>query len=169
MTSSNGNIFRVTGHLCGEFTGHKGQWRGALMFSFICAWIDGWVNNREAGDLRHHRPHYDVIVMTTPYFDRFSSGPITVAQAAFRQCFISDDLLTWFVNVKLIANDQSAWQQVASCEWKIKYCLTVTVFNFCTLRGETNLSGHLVFSHVKLHHKLWQFYKNKCYICRHLW
>ena len=23
MTSSNGNIFRVTGHLCGEFTGHK--------------------------------------------------------------------------------------------------------------------------------------------------
>ena len=42
---------------------HKGQWRGALMFSFICAWINGWVNNREAGDLRHHRAHYDVIVM----------------------------------------------------------------------------------------------------------
>ena len=38
---------------------HKGQWRGALMFSLICAWI----NNREAGDLRHHRAHYDVIVM----------------------------------------------------------------------------------------------------------
>ena len=32
---------------------HKGQWRGALMFSFICVWINGWVNNREAGDLRH--------------------------------------------------------------------------------------------------------------------
>ena len=29
---------------------HKGQWRGALMFSLICAWINGWVNNREAGD-----------------------------------------------------------------------------------------------------------------------
>ena len=28
----------------------KGQWRRALMFSFICAWINGWVNNREAGD-----------------------------------------------------------------------------------------------------------------------
>ena len=42
---------------------HKGQWRGALMFSPICAWINGWVNNREAGDLRHHRAHYDVIVM----------------------------------------------------------------------------------------------------------
>ena len=43
---------------------HKGQWHGALMFSLICAWINGWVNNREAGDLRRHRPHFDVIVMT---------------------------------------------------------------------------------------------------------
>ena len=43
---------------------HKGQWRGALMFSLIFAWINGWVNNREAGDLRRHRAHYDVTVMT---------------------------------------------------------------------------------------------------------
>ena len=42
---------------------HKGQWRGALMFSLICAWINGWVNNREAGDLRRHRAHYGVTVM----------------------------------------------------------------------------------------------------------
>ena len=82
MTSSNGNSFRVTGYLCGEFTGfcvtghlcgeftgppvnspHKGQWRGALMFSLICARIHGWVSNREAGDLRRHPTHCDVIVM----------------------------------------------------------------------------------------------------------
>ena len=47
---------------------HKGQWRGVLMFSLIYAWIDqrinGWVNNREAGDLRRHRGHYDVNVMS---------------------------------------------------------------------------------------------------------
>ena len=42
---------------------HKGQWRGALRFSFICASINGSVNNHEAGDLRCHRAHYDVIVM----------------------------------------------------------------------------------------------------------
>ena len=42
---------------------HKGQWRGALMFSLTCVWINGWVNNREAGDLRRYRAHYDVIVM----------------------------------------------------------------------------------------------------------
>ena len=40
---------------------HKGQWRGALMFSLI--WINGWINNREAGDLRRYRAHYDVTVM----------------------------------------------------------------------------------------------------------
>ena len=33
----------------GEFTGHR--------------WINGWVNNGEAGDLRRHRTHYDVTVM----------------------------------------------------------------------------------------------------------
>ena len=44
---------------------HKGQWRGALMFYFICAGINGWVNNGEAGDLRRHRAHFDVIIMFT--------------------------------------------------------------------------------------------------------
>ena len=42
---------------------HKGQWREALVFSLICTWINGWVNNGEAGDLRHHGTHYDVTVM----------------------------------------------------------------------------------------------------------
>ena len=111
MTSSNGNIFRVTGHLCGEFPGprwiprtkasdaelwcflcqhddvikwkhfprnwpfvrgihrspvnspHKSLWRGALMFSLICTKLNGFVNTREAGELRRHLAHYDVNVM----------------------------------------------------------------------------------------------------------
>ena len=42
---------------------HKGQWRGALMLSLICICIKGWVNNREAGDLRCYPAHYDVTVM----------------------------------------------------------------------------------------------------------
>ena len=42
---------------------HKGRWRRALMFSLICARINGWVNNREAGDLRRHRAHCNVIVI----------------------------------------------------------------------------------------------------------
>ena len=33
------------------------------MFSLICVWINGWVNNRKAGDLRRYCGHYDVSVM----------------------------------------------------------------------------------------------------------
>ena len=43
---------------------HKGQWHGALMYFWSTPWINGWVNNREAGDLRRHRAHYDVNVMS---------------------------------------------------------------------------------------------------------
>ena len=42
---------------------HKGQWRGALMFSLICAWTNDWANNRQAGDLRRNHAHYDATVM----------------------------------------------------------------------------------------------------------
>ena len=42
---------------------HKGQWRRALMFSFIYAWTNGWANNPDAGDLRRHHAHYDIILM----------------------------------------------------------------------------------------------------------
>ena len=72
MTSSNGNIFRVTGHLSPVNSPRKGQWRGALMFTLICAGINGWVNNREAGDLRRNRGLYDVTVM------QYTCGSCTV-------------------------------------------------------------------------------------------
>ena len=49
--------------ICAVNSPHKGQWRGALMFSLICVWITGWINNREAGDLRRYCSHYDVTVM----------------------------------------------------------------------------------------------------------
>ena len=49
--------------ICAGNSPVPGQWRGALMFALICTRINGWVNNRDAGDLRRHRTHYDVIVM----------------------------------------------------------------------------------------------------------
>ena len=49
--------------ICAGNSPHEGQWRGALMFSVICVWINDWVNNREAGDLTRYRAHYDVIVL----------------------------------------------------------------------------------------------------------
>ena len=67
-SSSNGSISCIIGPLWREFTGHrwiprtKYQWRGALMFSLICVWKNGWANNRDAGDWRRYHAHYDVTV-----------------------------------------------------------------------------------------------------------
>ena len=69
MSSSKGNIFRVTGPLCWEFTGHlwipltKASDAELWCFFLSAPWINRWVNIREAGDLRRHRAHYDVNVM----------------------------------------------------------------------------------------------------------
>ena len=46
--------------MTGEFPTQRPVTRS---FDVFFAWINGWVNNREAGDLGHHRAHYDVIVM----------------------------------------------------------------------------------------------------------
>ena len=62
-------LFRVTGPLCGEFTGDR--WIPRTKASDAELWcflwsaprINDWVNNPEAGDLRRQRAHYDVIVM----------------------------------------------------------------------------------------------------------
>ena len=68
MTSLNGNISALlaicAGNLPvpGEFPSQRPVTR-SLMFSLICVWIKGWENNRDAGDLRRYRAHYDVIVM----------------------------------------------------------------------------------------------------------
>ena len=57
---------------------HKGQWCRIFMFSLICARIYCWVNNREAGDLRCHHAHYEVIVMWSPLKESISS-PIAIS------------------------------------------------------------------------------------------
>ena len=69
MTSSNGSIFRVTGLLCGEFTGHR--WIPHTKANDSELWCFLWsapkknssANKRDAGNLRRHCAHFDVIVM----------------------------------------------------------------------------------------------------------
>ena len=71
LSSPNGNIFRVTGPLWGESTGPrwipltKASNAGALMYSLICARTNGWVNNRDPGNLRCNFAHYEVTVMVS--------------------------------------------------------------------------------------------------------
>ena len=110
MTSSNGNIFRITGPLYGEFTGlgefpAQGQWRGALMFSLIYAWINDWVNNREVGDLRCHRGHYDVIVMLQGDFNNTL------------KCEQNCHNFAWITTLGLVRQQAKTWTDVDQDPW----------------------------------------------------
>ena len=73
---------------------HKGQWHRASMFSLMYAWINGRLNNGEAGDLRGHRAHYDVIVM------------FLCCLTAPRPCLTNIDLsskVVWGIYIKTIS------------------------------------------------------------------
>ena len=99
---------------------YKGQWRGALIFSMICAWINGWVNNREAGDLRRHRAHYDDIVMWC--FLWCQPGETKVECRWFAMTWRSRDVITM---LQLNDSDHSAFSNskftVILCSWNIPH------------------------------------------------
>ena len=83
---------------------HKGQWRGALMFSLICAWINGWVNNRESADLRRHGAHYDVIVMCSVFFSEAVLGRMestTNLASTSQETLKDDDRMEWVYKIEL--------------------------------------------------------------------
>ena len=74
---------------------HKGQWRGALMFSLICVSINGWVNNRDAGDLRCYRAHYEVTVMDLRHHDPRSCDITVMLHNFFCDWF---EIMCWMID-----------------------------------------------------------------------
>ena len=116
MTSSNGTIFRVNGPLWGEFTIHRlipqTKASDAEMFSLIRAWTNGWVNNRDAGDLRPHGSHHDVNVIISIYY-RLSHMYVYMYVCLYTHayirmhryvhmhtytCSVSWEIFVWFIN-----------------------------------------------------------------------
>ena len=67
---------------------HKGQWRRALMFSLICAWINSWANKGDAGHLRGYRAHYDVTVMTPGF-------PSLAPRASYVESIVKTLTMLW--------------------------------------------------------------------------
>ena len=72
---------------------HKGQWRRAWMFSFICAWTNAWANNWDAGDLRRHCAHCDVTVMN--FLNRISIWTEWIPQPMLAYCYLDQLKFTW--------------------------------------------------------------------------
>ena len=139
--SSNGNIFRVTGHLGGEFPAspHKGQWRRALMFYLICIWINGWVNNSEAGDLRHQHAHYDVIVMRS-WHENGSRRVFALSKSITHYFFMIPhacmvwytSLVIWCFSINIDVNSKiivwaalvSKFHNTDTCSFRYYYCIS---------------------------------------------
>ena len=109
MTSSNGNIFSVTGPLCGELpiTGEFPTQRpGMRSFDvfFDPHRVNGWVNNPKAGDFRRRRAHYDVTVIHPSPQCRIYTPANTVSIGsvmACRQAITWTDADFFFVNLTL--------------------------------------------------------------------
>ena len=128
---------------------HKGRWRGALMFSLICVWINGWVNNREAGDLRRHRAHYDVIVIARLYCSH---------------CWLVSGMKNTIKHIRL----HVAGIQIGKTRMIFEY----TVRNGCkwtpllTHSGQNYVNTCNTHTHTHTHTYIWRFYYTLWIPCR---
>ena len=80
-----------------------------LWYFFICSWINGWVNNCEAGVLRRHRAHYHVIVMQFFWTFVYKDITIPILSGTSSHSYDHDDLL------------DMAWRLVAIATYKSSY------------------------------------------------
>ena len=79
---------------------------GALKFSLICVWINDWVSNREAGDLRRDSVHYDVTVMFSAYTSISCAG-VPSHEIDFGYTFrYSSSTLCWGINLNFFGSVQ---------------------------------------------------------------
>ena len=121
---------------------HKGQWHRAL----ICAWINGWVNNREVGDLRRRRADYDVIVM---YYVCCSRSAVSCCEACrfypYREGLFHSSRLTpskWMILVNMNKSRKWSHQNLKYNQSKNKrVCIFSWLFWTCsTTKINTNMS-----------------------------
>ena len=105
---------------------HKGQWRWALVFSLICAWINDWVNTRKAGDLRRHCAHHDVIVMDNPKYSRHAWKHIVVDS---KNIFCYD---RWMNKQRVLMHGHQGWNvRHGLCHIYMIYVYIWVVYSFC--------------------------------------
>ena len=107
---------------------HKGQWRGPLMFTLVCVWINDWVNNREAVDLRCYRTHYDVTLMLCLIYAR-----LFPADTSRNNDVIITDCLVGFVWNFILDVDNFLTLQHVSTVYVTISCLHCKIPGCCPL------------------------------------
>ena len=117
----------------GEFPAQRPVKR-SFDVSLIYVCINGWVNNREAGDLRRYSPHYDVTVMKVccssmtqcypallnlmwyksqqhiherrSFFCKFRYRMLWLLRT-LNSCFCTDPIYTWYMDGEVLAGKRS--------------------------------------------------------------
>ena len=135
--------------LWGVISLHKGQWRGALVFSLICAWTNGWANHRDAGDLRRHHTNYDVTLM--------ESVSMSCHHVRSRLCFEICHITVLVGFVSYILRDGG---------WLSQFAMFVIFFNFSEfLEQGFPIEHHIHVGHAPLQLscgdtcQLWMWFK----------
>ena len=104
------------------------------MFSLICVWINGWVNNREAGDLTRHRTHFDVIAV---HYSDLYSIQIKCIYVILNTSYLVVYSISWFQMVDIYSMlSYRIWYHLGlvTCSWCYVNFNTITVTS-CECHG----------------------------------
>ena len=164
VTSSNGNIFRFTGPLCAEFTGHswisltKANDTKLWCFLWYAPWINSLVNNRAAGDLRRHCAHFDVIVMCR-INNVLIIWTIALYEVFLRICFLKRACFWPMINILQVWRNDNVLSY-------FPWCLIVVVERLRNLMADTTYLQYLhketwltlifLYKDDLLHYPIWQ-------------
>ena len=130
-------IYAGNSMVTGEFSTQRPVTR-SFDVSLICAWINDWVNNRETGDLRRHRAHYDVTLMITQTYHVASDKQISRESAT--RWFLCYSELTWYDMAVVFLKQPS---ELAYCSHPMRYnARNVFLFHRTEMR---NLCGGICF------------------------
>ena len=96
----------------------------AELFFFFDLRTNGWVNNREAGDLRHHCAHYDVITMSIDWYQLNSGWRL---QSPYWHSW--DDIRQWYI-IQVI----SCIEKLLYLHWKVAIFVMQAIYTgYCKM------------------------------------
>ena len=131
---------------------HKGEWRGGLIISLICAYINGWANNRNADLMIRHCAHYDITVWTKFHtirrsYDNGSSLFLYVISICGKRPFGNWCHLFFFNSYGL-----SSWSRFRQKEWSesapIMYTLHWIAMGMATLTKAKGIISEVFINNV---------------------
>ena len=99
------------------------------MFSLICARINDWVTNREAGDLTRRRAHYDVTVMvitlsTKQFANLWESGLHSSVSTGHHRYLKDKNACRWLIEFvmyimgMMLHNDSMVYLPLLTLQWR---------------------------------------------------